>query len=99
MNVKFFLVAIGIVATLILSGANFAEARGFGSRGGASIRIGTGGSSNRAGRYYGPSFSVTPRIGDSYQQGSSQLQQRPWYYSRSGPVTYYRPYSTYYSPR
>ena len=29
----------------------------------------------------------------------SLLQQRPWYYSRSGPIQYYRPYRPLYTTR
>jgi len=71
MNIKSFVVVIGIVAAVIMGAADSADARGFGNRGGASLRLGIGRSANRTARYYGPSFSVAPRSSRAYRQGST----------------------------
>ena len=99
MNIKSLVVVIGIVAAVIMGNANLAEARGFGIRGGASVRLGIGVRRNRAVRYYGPGFYAAPRTNGANRQGTTQYQQRPWYYSRSGPVEYYRPYNPLYRTR
>lgn len=97
MNIRSAVVVIGTLAAVVMMGdANPAEARGFGNRGGAWLRRGTGRSPNQEVRYYGPSFSVAPRSYRRYGQDSTQFQQRPWYYSRSGPIEYYRPYRPLY---
>lgn len=95
MRLKFGIVALCVAMVASLCSINSAEARGFGTRGTTSVRIGIVGNSNRTGRYYGPSFSMGPRVEGTSQQGATQLQQRPWYYSRSGPYEYYRPYRSF----
>ncbi len=101
MNIKPFLIVAGVATAVILGDANPAQARGFGNRGGISIRIGIGigGSPYRAPRYYGPGFYAAPQFNRRYRPGGSQYQLRPWYYYRSGPYEYYRPYNQLYRTR
>ena len=99
MYLKSCLVVIGLCAALIMGHATSAEARGFGGRGGSSVRLGVGRTPSRSVRYYGPSFAGAPNNNRSYGQGSTQFQQRPWYYSQSGPYKYYRPYRPLYTTR
>lgn len=94
MNFKSCFVILGVVACVVVMGeANLAQARGFGNRGGTAVRIGIGRSRNRPPRYHGPAFYAAPRSYGSYRYGSTQFQQRLWYYYRSGPFEYYRPYN------
>jgi hypothetical protein len=99
MKSKSFVVVIVVAAAVIGGGVDLAEARGFGFRGGASVRIGIGVGGNRPVRYSGPAFYAAPRTNRVYRQDSVQFQQRPWYYSRSGSVEYYRPYNPLYRVR
>jgi hypothetical protein len=99
MGIKSFVVVFGFMAAVIMGDADLAEARGFGFRGGGSVNAGIGRSRNRAVRYYGPSFAVGPRTYGANRQGTTQYQQRPWYYSRSGPIEYYRPFNPLYRTR
>jgi hypothetical protein len=99
MTVKSCVVVIGLLCGVILGDANFAQGQGLGFRGGASVNSGIGGRRNRTVRYYGPSFSAGPRTYRAQPQGSIQLQRRPWYYSRSGPIEYHRPYNPLYRGR
>lgn len=99
MNIKSFVASIGVAAALILCDVNLAAARGFGIRGGTSVRLGIGGARNMNVRFYGPGFYAGPRTYGANRRGATQYQQRPWYYYRSGPVEYYRPYNPLYRTR
>ena len=106
MNIKSLVVAVGVAAGTIVCDANPAQAQGFGRGGGVAVRLGIGGRRNTNVRYYGPGFYAAPGsygVSRSYYGGNRQLatqyQQRPWYYSRSGPFEYYRPYNPLYRTR
>lgn len=99
MKFRFVVFVAWAAAAVSLGNIELASGRGFGSRGGTSLRIGRSGPANQNIRYYGPSFSMGPRVTGSYRSGANQLQQRPWYYSRSGPFEYYRPYNPLYQSR
>lgn len=92
MKIKPLLVVTSVAIAVALGAiAQRAEARGFGNRGGVTIRIGVGRRATTNRQYFGPRFYTAPRIGNPNVGGSSQYQLRQWYYSRSGPFEYYRP--------
>ena len=97
-NCKSLLGVIGAVASalMIMADAKTVQAQfARGNRGGTSfnIGIGRGGYTGRPDRYFGPGFYSAPRF-RSYRYGSAHHAGRPWYFYRSGPFEYYRPYRT-----
>jgi hypothetical protein len=99
MNRRSLILVLGILTALTLATADPAEARGFGNRGGGGVYLGRGGRRPTNARMFGPSFALAPRVNRFSGQSATQFQQRPWYYDRSGPVQYYRPYRPLYSTR
>lgn len=102
MNTKCFLLLVAsVVASVsLMAEPNPARARGIGNRGGTVFRLGMrrGNSLRPPSRYFGPGFYAAPRVGNS-RTGFPNYESTPWYYYRSGPVEYYRPYRTYYRTR
>lgn len=102
MGAKNSLILVAAIATAVFVFGETAQvqARGIGSRGGTSYRMGIsrGNSARQQVRYYGPSSYNAPNLGRT-GAGSANHQMYPWYYGRSGPIEYYRPARTYYRSR